>query len=168
METPKKRKEFVEAYNLYYPEVLGILLSKISIREDAEDICHEVFIRFFKKFDEIKEYRKWLFVSIKYEILNYYQKEKKPSNIIDIDELKDDVNLAFQNGFRDARIIIKDTVNNLRNFKDEKEKMLFDLIAVFDFSYNDAADYMGMTRAKVEYMYKKIETELVPFLVEIL
>ncbi|MFC1670666.1 RNA polymerase sigma factor [Spirochaetota bacterium] len=158
-------KEFREAYSNYYPIVFSSLFSKTGSREDAEDICQEVFIRFLDKFNEIEDKRSWLFTAMRFEISNYYK--KKGSKKIDADNIDDvfnDSSLKYENGFRDARIILNDAIEDENNFKNEKEKVLFDLIAVYSFSYKEAAKYLNLTKSKVEYKYKQIEKRIIDFL----
>ena len=43
--------------------------------EDAEDICHEIFVSYYRKFDEVRDARSWLFGAMKFCISNYYRKK---------------------------------------------------------------------------------------------
>ncbi len=127
-----KNKKFAEAYNDLYPVVFSAVYSKVGTIDDAEDLCQELFIKFFNKLDEIENHRKWLYGALKLEVMAYYRK-KKPG-AVDIDEVFNDVGLTFVNGFRDSRIMIQDTLEEMNNYRDETDRALFDLVAVRNFS----------------------------------
>ncbi len=160
-----QNREFREAYSDYYPLVVSVLYSKVGRRDDAEDICQEVFIRFLKNFDSIDNHRAWLLSAIRFEITNYYnRKATAASDAVDIDEAFDDPNLKYVNGFRDTRIIIQEALDNDANFHNERERVLFELIAVYNFTYPSAAAQLGITRWQAEYLYEKIEKRILKYL----
>lgn len=158
----KREKKFRELYNLYYTYVLNIIIRKTDTREDAEDICHEVFISFYNKFDEIENPKSWLYNAVKYVFSNYYRKksniQKGDSNI---DDVLNDSSLQFTNGFRDTRIILQEVINSDDVYEDEKERILFQLLAVNNFSKVQAAKQLGLTRSQVDYKYDKISKKIV-------
>ncbi len=84
--------------------------------------------------------------------MNYYRKKKKFSRDEDIEQYLSDISLTFVNGFRDTRIIIDDAVGLLS----DSDRILFDLIAVQNLTYNFAAQHLGLTKRQVEYRYSLI------------
>ncbi len=148
-----KKDRFVELYDLYYETVLNSIWTKISSKDDALDICQEVFISFFNKMDEVQNPRAYLLGAVKNKIADYYRKKK--GDDLDIEEYQNDVNLTFVNGMKDARILIQEILANNKIFETELEKNIFDMIAMYNYSYNQTADTFGLTKRKVEYFYKK-------------
>ena len=159
----KKKDKFTEAYDNYYPVVFSVIYTKVDDVHDAKDICQEVFLKFFEKFDEIENYRKWLFGALRLSVFDFYRKKNKGKGNVDIDEIFSDVSLTFVNGFRDARIIISETFEKVENFSSE-DKTLFDLVAYHNFSYSQTAKQMGLTKRKVEYRYRRIVNEILDIL----
>ena len=106
--------------------------------------------------------RKWLFNALKLVVKEYYRRKKREG--LNIDEVFNDVSVTFVNGFRDTRIILKEAIENIDNFKDEKERDFFELIAVHGFSYNQVAKQMGLTRRQVEYKYNKLIDKIINYL----
>ena len=158
-------KKFRDDYSDYYPLVFSVLYSKLNSREDAEDICQEVFVRYYHNMEKVENARKWLMAALRFEITNYYNKKAtRKSDNENIDDLFNDLNLAFENGFRDARIIIQEALENMENYNDEQEKVLFDLIAVHNFTYQMAAKQLGMTRWQAEYKYGQVEKRILQYL----
>jgi RNA polymerase sigma factor (sigma-70 family) len=153
----KKEREFRKSYSDYYPMVLNALYGKVGNMEDAEDICHDIFVSYYRKFDEVREPRNWLFGAMRFCISNYYRKKEgsDPASV-DIANLEDDASLAFENGFRDIRIIIQEAIENIENYRDEKERILFDLIAINCYTYEQAAKHLGLTKRQAVYKYQQV------------
>ena len=152
-----KKNNFTDVYSTYYPVVYSAVYTKVGNEDDTNDICQEVFLRLFQKFEEVDNVRKWLFIALRYVVIEYYRKKKPEANV---DELFNDIGLTFVNGFRDARIIISEVLEDMENFRDEKEKALFDLIAIHNFSYEEAGKQLGMTKRQVDYRYNQITNRI--------
>ena len=156
------KQKFTEAFNDYYPLVMSIIHAKVYDPDDAEDVCQEIFLSLYKKIDSIDDCKKWLYGALRIEVLAYYRK-KKNSNI-DIEEVFNDSALSFVNGLRDARIIIQEAIENSENFKDEIDRILFDLIAIYNFTYSEAGSHLGLTQRQVRYRYGQIAARMVQYL----
>ncbi|HNV46328.1 MAG TPA: sigma-70 family RNA polymerase sigma factor [Spirochaetota bacterium] len=157
-----KNREFAEAYNDLYPVVFGAVYSKVGNPEDAQDICQELFVKLYEKLETIENRRKWLYGALRLEVMAYYRK-KKPDGV-DIDEVFADVGLTFVNGFRDARIVISGAIEHDENFEDERERALFDLVAVQNYSYEQAGMQLGMSKRQVRYRYGLIVERILAYL----
>jgi len=160
--TVKKRDEFTDAYMDYYPLVFGAIYSKVGNKEEAEDICQEVFIIFFDKYDEIENKRRWLYGTLKNVVLRYYQRKK--DDHLDIDDIFNDVSLTFVNGFRDSRLIIEEAIEKIDCT--EEDRLVLDMIAYNNFTYGHVAETLGVTRRQIEYRYGKIVKKITDYLKE--
>ncbi|MBN1497451.1 MAG: RNA polymerase sigma factor [Spirochaetes bacterium] len=161
----KKERDFRKSYSDYYPMILNRLYSRVGNREDAEDICHEIFVNLYRKFDEVRDPRSWLLGAMRFCISNYYRKrEGSDSESVDIDSMEDNVRLAFENGFRDIRIIIHDAIEESENYRDEKDRILFDLIAINNYSYEQAAKHLGLTKRQTQYRYQQVSRRILEML----
>ena len=151
---PKKKDKFTIIYSDYYPLVFKMLKTKTDNIHDVEDICNTVFMKLFEKLDEIQEPRKWLYTTLNntyFEHIRYQTKGGNPSE--DMDGIISLLGMQYVNGFRDARIIIEEALNN--TIEDETDKIIFELVAIDCFSYNQAAKQLGLTQRQVEYRYKE-------------
>ncbi len=148
-----KKNDFTDVYSTYYPVVYSAVFTKVGNEDDTNDICQEVFLRLFRKLEGVDNVRKWLFIALRYVVIEYYRKKKPQANV---DDLFNDVALTFVNGFRDSRIIIAEAIEDMNNFQDDREKALFDLIAVHNFTYEEAGKQLGMTKRQVDYRYNRI------------
>lgn len=152
-----KKNDFTDVYSTYYPVVYSAVFTKVGNEDDTNDICQEVFLRLFRKLEEVDNVRKWLFIALRYVVIEYYRKKRPEANV---EDLFNDVALTFVNGFRDARIIIAEAIEDMNNFQDVREKALFDLIAVHNFTYEEAGRQLGMTKRQVDYRYNQITARI--------
>ncbi|MDY6935153.1 MAG: sigma-70 family RNA polymerase sigma factor [Spirochaetota bacterium] len=157
-----KKDKFTEDHKRYYPVVFSTVYTKIGNIDDASDICQEIFIKFFEKYEEIQNSRKWLYGALRIAILEFFRRTRAEE--VNIDDVFGDVGLTFVNGFKDSRVIISEAIDNMDNFGDEGEKTLFDLIAVYNYSYSEAAKQMGLTKRKAEYRYRRIVDRIIDYL----
>ncbi len=144
----------------YYPIVFTTIYSKVGNKDTAKDICQEVFMTFFEKFNEIENARSWLLGTLRNKIMKYYR-DKKDKNV-NIEDVFEDVSLTFVNGFRDTRILIKEAIDNIECSKEER--MIIDLIATHNYEYTYTAKLMGLTRRKVEYRYNALVRKIIDYL----
>ena len=157
-----RNREFAEAYGDYYPVVFGAVYSKVNNLDDAEDICQELFIKFYDKLQTIENRRKWLYGALKLEVMAFYRRKKHGD--VDIDEVFNDVGLTFVNGFRDTRILINEAIEDMNNFKDEADRVIFDLVAIQNYTYQETGAQLGMSTRQVRYRYGLIVDRLVDYL----
>ena len=143
MSMKRKKDEYTEAHNRYYPLVFSSIYTKIENIEDTKDICQDIFIKFFEKFDEIENKRKWLYGALRLAVFEFYRKKKGSNNI---ENVFNGAGLTFVNSLRNARIVIGEAMEEVENFIDEDEKTLFDLIAQYNYSYSAVAKQLGFVQ----------------------
>jgi RNA polymerase sigma-70 factor (ECF subfamily) len=148
----KKKDQFIEIYDQYYPLTFSVVYSKTGNYDDAEDICQEVFVALYRKLDEVENPKKWIYGTLKNLVLKYYR-DKKPE-YSDIDTLFEDIGFGYVNGFRESRITIMNALDE--EAKDEDDRKIVELISVYNFSYPEVALMMGLTKRKVEYRYRQL------------
>lgn len=147
-----EKDKFSELYSNFYPLVFSAVYTKIGDTDETKDICQEIFIVFYNKMDEIENPRKWLYGTIRNFVLQYYQKKNPEKE--DLEGFVEDIGMTFVNGFRDTRIIIKQSIEEIKC--DETERMILDLIASHNFTYQNVAAITNLTRRQVEYKYGQI------------
>ena len=134
----------------YYPLIYSTIFTKINNQDDANDLCQEIFIIMYEKFNEIDNYRKWLYGTMRNVLFRHYEKKKKTA--VDIDEVFNDVSLTFVNGMRDIRLTIEDVLTEIE--MTDEQNLLFEYIAVNNYSYNKTGEILGRTKRQVEYAYQ--------------
>lgn len=158
----ERRDRFTRAHGDYYPLVFSAVHTKVENIDDVMDTCQEVFIRLYEKFDEVENVRKWLYGALRLAVLEYYR--KKRGGAVDIDDVFNDLSLTFVNGFRDARIIILEAIENDEFFRDELDRLVFDHVAMYNFSYSHTGKELGLTKRQVEYRYRRVVDAILDYL----
>ena len=158
----KKTLDFTKIYNEYYGIVFSVAYHRMGNIDAAKDVCQEVFTRFFMKMDEVENARRWLLSALKLVMLEHFR--KNGAGTADIDDIGDDINFSFVNGFDDARIILEETFSTMELFGDEKGKNLFDLIAIYHYTYKETGAELGMSERQVKYQYRKTLDRIVDHL----
>jgi RNA polymerase sigma factor (sigma-70 family) len=160
VKNPEKRERFTEIYHEYYPVVFNTVFSKIENETDASDICQEIFLIFFNKFDEVENPRAWLFGVMKNVVLRFYRDQKNSG--LDIDAVFDDSAMIYVNGFRDTRLMITEAMESVN--LDEKERQVLDYVALSNYSYSNVGKIIGMTKRQVGYAYQNAVRKITDYL----
>ena len=82
--TRPKRQNYTEIYTEYYPYVYNTVYTKVGNSDDAHDICQEIFIVFYEKFEEVENHRKWLWGTMRNFVLKYFERKR---STLDIDSI---------------------------------------------------------------------------------
>jgi RNA polymerase sigma-70 factor (ECF subfamily) len=149
--TGERAEAFVRVYNSYYSLIFSSIRSRVENFHDAEDICQEVFIRLYDRFDEVDNPRKWIYGCLRLVVLEHYR--ARYSRDVNVDELLDDIGMGYVNGFREARIMIRDTLDELRAEGEATDIPLFELVSVYHYSLAEAARHLGITYKQARYRY---------------
>jgi RNA polymerase sigma factor (sigma-70 family) len=157
----RKRDAYTEAHDRYYLLVFSTVRIKVADRSDVEDICQNIFLKFYEKFEEIEadRHRLWLYGAMRIFVLEYYRKKNK--HVISEEEIFSDISLTFVNGFRDARMVIAETIDDEGVFGSEDDRVLFDLIALYNYSYAEVGRQMGYSKRQVGYRYRIIVERII-------
>ena len=155
----RKDRKYSELFSSYYPLVYNTVCLKVNDRDDAEDITQNVFVKFYHKMDDIVDPRKWIFGTMHHEVLNYYRNFNNTN--IDINNIFEDAAVHFVNGFRDTRLIIEEAIDGIKVAKD---RIIFDLIAIQNYTYRETATLTGTTFRHVRYRYGLVVSEVISFL----
>ena len=67
-----------------------------------------------------------------------------------ISDIDDDINFSFVSRFAESRIILEEAFGNMELFGDEKGKSLFDLVAVYHYTYKETAAELGLSERQVK------------------
>jgi len=155
-------KKFTDIYSDYYSVVYNGIYAKVHDKELTADLAQEVFTRFYQKIDEVETPRKWLFGTLKFVLLEHYK--KSTVNKLAIDDIFYDSNIQYVNGFRDTRIILQEAFDASENYKDERDRIIYELIAIKNYSNDEVARLLGLTKRQVGYKYKMVVERIVDYL----
>lgn len=140
----RKTRLFTELYNNYYSLIFCTIQAHISNSDLAKDICQEVFIRFYEKFDEVVNPRNWLYGTTRLVTMEFLRK----NNLTTLDETSQ---IQPQDHNETAQLL-HDALESITG-DDESGRILFELVAVYDFSYKAAGCQLGLTEHQTRYKY---------------
>ncbi|MCP4134265.1 MAG: RNA polymerase sigma factor [bacterium] len=149
----KKIVEVDEAYRLYYPDMYGFIYHRTYNRDDAKDLCQDLFFLLYNKFDEIttENKRTWLQGAARNLLSNYFR-TRGMADTSDIHDVME--KLAFYNGERETRIIIDLAIDSI---EDEEERQLLYLILYDEYTYQQAGNLLNKTERQIRYSFDKIK-----------
>ena len=95
MNTP----DITTIYNDYHDKVMGYIYTRLRSREDAEDLCQEVFIKISTKIEtfdpEKASVSTWVFSITRNTVIDFYRRKRPTSeldeNIAEDGEIDDDL-----------------------------------------------------------------------------
>ncbi len=104
-------------YDRYQPQIYRFIYLKVSHREEAEDLCHQVFLTAWQNIGNYKHrgfpFSSWLYSISKNKVIDYYRANKIFVNIENI-QIEDNKN-------RSEKIL--DEKINLENVKEAIKKL---------------------------------------------
>lgn len=150
---------FTKNYDSYYTLIFSSILKKIGKFHVAEDLCQEIFIRYYNKIDEIENTRKWLFGTLRLVLFDYYREKDKTKNEVEYNF--DDVSMGYVNGFKDTRLMLEEVMEEVHSpDDDENDRTIFELVAVNNFSYTQVSRDLNMTYRKVRYRFERVTKKI--------
>jgi len=162
--TDKAVRDYAAAFSRYYPLVYSAVYSKLNNSDETEDVCQEVFLKFFRKYGEIQNHRSWLYGTLRLVLGEHYR--KKRGDLSSSDSEIEGVAVSYVNGFRDTRILLQEAMDRLETGEDGSDRVIFDMVAVNNFTYGEAAKHLGMGEQQVRYRYEKSVKRLLGYLRE--
>jgi len=162
MTESKRRDKFTVLFTDHYPTVYNAACLKVGSPTDAEDICQEVFLALHHHLDEIENVRAWLFGTLRNKVLEFYRKKYRSDE--EIDAIMADAALSFVNGYRDTRIVIGEIIDEV--VTDIEDRTIFELVAIYGYSYSETARLAGITKRMVDYKFNMIAKRIIARLKE--
>jgi DNA-directed RNA polymerase specialized sigma24 family protein len=136
--------------------------SKVGDVDEAEEICQELFLRFYQRMDEVANPRGWLYGALRLVVLEYYRKKGRRDE--EIDPLCDELSLPCVDGDSDTALLIREALASEGVFLSDLDRSLFELIAVYEYSCADAARNLGISYRQARYGYECVSKRIVSYL----
>jgi RNA polymerase sigma factor (sigma-70 family) len=156
-----KTRAYTARYTEFYPLISSIVYSRIHDPETTHDLCQEIFLRYYTKFEEVENHRAWLIGTANFVVLEHYRKKK--GTTVDIDGMEEILEEIRPAGTGETRIMIEEALENPDNFGSEKNRVLFDLIAIHDFTFKEAGRNLGISEPQARYRFNAVAVKLVAY-----
>lgn len=146
----EKQKEIYEAY---YPKVLRYLVSKVNDRYLAEDLCSDIFLKVYEKYDSFDPQKAslstWIYTIARNKMTDYFRGrrifEEVPEDIVsELSPLED--------------ICKEETLGELADALeklDERERDIIILRYYSEYTLKKIAQVMGISYAYVKILHNK-------------
>ncbi len=156
--------EFTKNYQHYHQYVTNIAYSNIGNREDAEDLCQDLFIVYYKSMGKVNDTRRWINGTMRNHMYSYYRKQNRYS--FDMKEINES-EVAARDAQYEVNDVIDENIFNEGNFKNGLDEQIFVLRAIQGLSYRAVAENLGLTKRQVHYRYIQIMRRIRSKLMEI-
>jgi len=153
-----KEKKFEEIYKKYSREIYNYLLFLSCSREDAEDILQDVFVKFWKMFDnliKLENLRAYLFRMARNRFIDIKRKRKRF-----IEGGIDEEIFNFQSEDISEKIRKKEFVRKLLSVLNEEEREIITLRFYEDMKFREISEITGMNENTLRVKYIRILEKL--------
>ena len=149
-----------EFYHRYAPVVIAVAQFRGLKKNDAEDVCQQVMMQFFKqsktfKFDpDIARFRTYFGRIVNAKITNFYRDNNEPVPVAETEETSVDpeTDTLFMNEWR--KVVIKEAEQELKQRVAPETFQAYELYAVQGRPVEKVAEYLDCTENQV-YQAKK-------------
>lgn len=133
-----------EIWKIYHKQLLGFISSKISNKETAQDVLHEVFIKIHSKMhtlNDITKMRAWIYQITRNTIIDYYRKHKS----------KEEIPLWVDEEFQNSDEVLKEELSFCLGYLigklPQKYKTAIQISEIEGKTQQELADYENITLA---------------------
>ena len=153
---------FGQLYDHYQPKIYRFTLVKVSHREEAEDLTHQVFLKALQSIGSYKDlgfpFSSWLYRIARNQVVDYYRTRKETVRIEDTDPDEMPEKHPAHDKLAD-KIEIERTQKALRKLKPEYQDVIM-MRFVEDLPIRETAIAMGKTEGAVKLIQYRAIKEL--------
>jgi len=146
----RKDAEFTADYTAYYTLVFTMILKVIRDFSQAEDLVHEVFIRYYNTMDSAESRRRWL-IGITRHIISNYRRLQIPEPVPPDIGAIEDLTPPYHDPSPDLRIIIENAIDSIQK---EFDRIVFELISLEGYTHEQAGRALNCPRRRIKYRYQ--------------
>lgn len=149
-------------YDHYQPKIYRFVLVKVSHREEAEDLTHQIFLHAFEHIGRYERmgfpFSSWLYRIARNAVIDHYRTKKHPLSLDEVDEslfaAHDPQNLSL-----DERIDLDRVMKAIRTLKEEYQDVLL-MRFVEDLSPREVAAALDKSEGSVKLIQHRAVREL--------
>lgn len=154
-----KQKAQMQIYKLYYKAMFNTSLRIVKSSSDAEDIMQDSFMDAFRKIEQYSEegsFGGWLKRIVLNNSLDFLNKQKPQTELIDNLEVVEDSNENYEN----FKIKLKDVKIALEQIKDEY-RVIISLYLFEGYDHEEICDILGISYNLSRTRYSRAKKKLV-------
>ena len=156
-----------EIYKEYAPKVMRYLKGRVKTFEDAEDLCSEVFLKFYKNEDKFDESRAsvstWIYRICQNTLIDFFRTHKEECNIDELPEPESGMSIEEDYCRNETLNELADALSEL----DEKQRKVILLHYYGHKKLNEIAGQMSLSYSYVKILHANALKNLEKFLSEL-
>lgn len=172
MQNPEQKKQFIETYQKYFPNIFKYCLFRVGSKEDAEDLTEQTFMKtwnYLIEGSEIDNMRAFLFRVAHNHIVDFYAQRKKDQDHRTSLETKDGQTIDIPDAIdihadAETKELYREAIAELNRLKPEYRDVML-LRYVHDMELTDIAQTLGLSpenvRVRIHRATKKIKEALI-------
>lgn len=151
----KDEEAFEKLYDKYHDLVYYVIIKIVHNSEASKELLQDVFLKVYMKIDQYSggNFKYWILQIAKHEAINYVNRVQSKENNIILDEKI--VEEAKDTGFSLGKFD-----DLLRENFDSESKDIIILKIVFDYSFNEISEEMGLNKSHVFRKFKSSISKL--------
>jgi RNA polymerase sigma-70 factor (family 1) len=152
--TLNDQRAFRSLFETFYPELIRFALFYVKVRESAEEIVQDVFLKIWQMratLLAIAAFRPYLFTATRNQCLNYLQKTSR-SVVVGLDHiLEDDLASAIQTPQQELELSdVRQQIDTAVNTLPPQCRLIFQLVKEQGLSYKEVATLLAISPRTVE------------------
>jgi len=156
-----KASAFGLLYDHYQPKIYRFVLIKVSRKEDAEDITHQVFLNAWQNISNYKDlgfpFSSWLYRIAKNQVIDKYRTKRQEVDLEDVD-----AEISVDSGIHEnieIKIRLERVMKEIKNLKQDYQDVLI-MRFVEDLSIKEVAAVVEKSEGAVKLMQHRAIKEL--------
>lgn len=151
-----REHEFESCYTNYHPIMSKVAYYKTGNRDDAEDICQELFLKFYENLDTIRDKKNWLNTVLKNMICTYYTKNTDYPELMDYSSLEEQASRSIFDNDIETSMILEEIFENCELLDNDIDKQIFYLSVFDNKSYNEIGRLLNLTKKQIHYRVDRL------------
>ena len=141
-------------YDHYQPKIYRFVLIKVSQREEAEDLTHQVFLHAWTHIGQYQDvgfpFSSWLYRIARNQVIDHYRTKKAHLSIDEVDENRFAADAAHERNL-DTAMTLERVRHAIRSMKPEYQDVII-MRFVEDLSIKETAHASGKTEGAIKLM----------------
>ncbi|PIR05030.1 MAG: hypothetical protein COV57_01355 [Candidatus Liptonbacteria bacterium CG11_big_fil_rev_8_21_14_0_20_35_14] len=138
-------------YDNYHEKIFRFVYFKVSHKEEAEDLTHQVFLNAWKNIRNYKDqnlpFSSWLYRIAKNKVIDYYRLKKNNTSLDSIkDSLHDDYNIELAT---EEILNLENIRNAIKELNEDQQDVLI-MRFIEDLPIKEVATSLGKTESAVK------------------
>ncbi len=140
-------------YDKYQPQIYRFIYLKVGLREEAEDLTHQVFLKSWQNIENFNfqgfPFSSWLYSVARHQVIDFYRTKKTSIVLEEIVELK--TNDPSAEEALDSEVILEKVKKAIAQLGDEQQDVII-LRFIEDFSLQEVASILDKTEGAVKLL----------------